>query len=186
MAAIQELAKELDSKERTLRRAVEQGAVRSRRLGSRRVRISEEERSYLRSHWHLLATLRQLLRTERQISWAVLYGSVARGDDEPGSDIDLLIAFRPGADARALRRLTRKLRSRLSRDIDIANAEDVEVRSPLLLSRAVDEGRALIDRDGIWQQRRREKRAIRARGERAYRLEMAEAARAIVELTERA
>jgi predicted nucleotidyltransferase len=186
VAVIRDLADELDSRERTLRRAVDQGTVRSRRLGPRRLRISEQERSYLRSHWRLLATLRELLRTERQISFAVLHGSAARGDDGPVSDVDLLIGFRPGAEIRNHRGLARKLRSELGREVDIADAEDVAARSPLLLSRVVEEGRLLVDRDGAWAQRLNEKRAIRARGERAYRREMAEAARAIVELTERA
>jgi predicted nucleotidyltransferase len=186
MALIGELAIELDSAERTLRRAVAQGTVRGRRLGPRRLRISDEERSYLRSHWQLVATLRELLRTERQISFAVLYGSTARGEDGPGSDIDLLVGFRPAATIGDRRRLARKLRSELGRQIDIADAEDVGARSPLLLSRVVEEGRVLVDRDGTWAQRSSEKRAIRARAERAYRREMAEAATAIDKLTERA
>jgi len=184
MAVIQEIANELDSRERTLRRAVNQGTVRSRRLGPRRLQISEEERSYLRSHWKLVVRLRELLRTERKVSFAVLHGSVARGDDGPGSDIDLLVGFRSGAEIRNRRRLARKLRLELGREVDIADAEDVEANSPLLLSRVVEEGRVLIDRDGTWVRRRNERRAIRARGERAYRREMAEAARAIAELTE--
>lgn len=79
----------------------------------RRLRISDRERFYLRSHRQLVATLRELLCTS--------------------------------------------------------------AGSPLLLSRVVEEGRVLVDRDGTWAQRRDEKRAIRTRGERAYRREMAEA-----------
>jgi predicted nucleotidyltransferase len=186
MAVLGELAIELDSAERTIRRAVEQGTVRSRRLGPRRLRISDQERTYLRSHWQLVATLRELLRTERQVSYAVLYGSAARGDDGPSSDIDLLVGFRHGVQPGDRRRLTGKLRSELGREVDIADAEDVEARSPLLLSRVVEEGRVLVDRDGTWAERLAGKRAIRARAERAYRREMAETATAIGKLTERA
>ena len=160
--------------------------MRGRRLGPRRLKISDQERSYLRSHWQLVTTLRELLRTERQISLAVLFGSAARGDDGPDSDIDLLVGFRPGSEISDRRRLSSKLRSQLGRDVDIADAEDVEARSPLLFSRVVDEGRVLVDRDESWALRSAEKRAIRARGERAYRSEMAEAAKAIAELTKRA
>lgn len=125
----------------------------------------------------------QDLADELRTSEEDLHGSVARGDDGPGSDIDLLVGFRSGAEIRNRRRLARKLRLELGREVDIADAEDVEANSPLLLSCVVEEGRVLIDRDGTWARRRNERRAIRARGERAYRREMAEAAKAIAELT---
>jgi hypothetical protein len=185
VAAIQDLAVAIDSNERTLRRAVAEGAVRGRRLGPRRLRIAPEESAYLKTHWQLLTELRELLRTERQVSFAVLFGSVARGDDGPDSDLDLLVGFRPGGGPRPARRLTRKLRSALGREVDMADADDVEQRSPLLLSRAVEEGRSLVDRDGRWQGLRDERKAIRARGDRAYRREMAEATKAIADLRER-
>src|ERR1700726_1638227 len=47
-----------------------------------------------------IATLRrheQALR-ERGVAHAAIFGSVARGDDRPDSDIDILVEFEPGAE----------------------------------------------------------------------------------------
>jgi uncharacterized protein len=48
-----------------------------------------------------LATLRrnETALRNRGISHAALFGSVARGDNRPGSDIDILIEFDPAAHA---------------------------------------------------------------------------------------
>jgi hypothetical protein len=86
---IQELAANLDVEERTLRRAVAQGALRTSRSGPRRLQLAPGEREYLRTHWPLLSGLRRTLRTEHDVRLAVLYGSLARGDEDAGSDLDL-------------------------------------------------------------------------------------------------
>lgn len=46
-----------------------------------------------------LAVLRQHrpLLTSRHVARAALFGSVARGDAGPGSDLDIMIEFEPGA-----------------------------------------------------------------------------------------
>ncbi|MEX2080610.1 MAG: hypothetical protein WEC33_03255, partial [Dehalococcoidia bacterium] len=85
MGVVQQLAAELDAEERTLRRAVSQGTLRCHRSTPRRLRLAAGEREYLRDHWSLLAELRQALRTERHLQLAVLYGSLARGDEDAGS-----------------------------------------------------------------------------------------------------
>ena len=72
MGVIQDLATELDVEERTLRRAVAQGALRATRTGPRRLRLAPGEREYLRAHWLLLSQLRQALRTEHGVRLAVL------------------------------------------------------------------------------------------------------------------
>ena len=44
-------------------------------------------------HWQLLSQLRQMLRTKRGVRLAVLYGSLARGEEDPDSDLDLLVSL---------------------------------------------------------------------------------------------
>ncbi len=182
MGLIQELAGDLGAEERTLRRAAAQGALRAYRPRPRQLRLAPGEREYLHSHWQLLFELRRALRTERRVRLAVLYGSVARGDEDAGSDLDLLVSL---ADDRPAARseLAIALQRVVGRQIDVADLARVEAEAPLLLDRVLDEGRVLIDRDGCWQQLRGRRRAIRARAQRAYRRQMAAAAGAIEELT---
>lgn len=181
MGAIQELAVDLHAQERTLRRAAAQGALRSSRIGPRRLRLADGEREYLRLHWPLLAMLRRILRTEHRVRLAVLYGSVARGDDDEGSDLDLLISLADDSPA-ARSRLSARLQHLTDRHVDIALVKQVELQSPLLLERVLDEGRVLVDRDDQWRELRERVPAIRARGRRAHRKQMTDAARAIEEM----
>jgi predicted nucleotidyltransferase len=183
MGLIQELAIDLGAEERTLRRAASQGALRCSRPRPRQLRLAPGEREYLRGHWQLLAELRQALRTERRVRLAVLYGSVARGDEDAGSDLDLLVSLADGRPAVAFA-LTARLELLIGRKVDVAQLERVEADAPLLLDRVLDEGRVLVDRDGQWRQLRERRRAIRARAQRAYRRQMASAAQAIEELTQ--
>jgi predicted nucleotidyltransferase len=143
--------------------------------------LASGEREYLRAHWQLLSQLRQALRTERGVRLAVLYGSLARGDEDADSDLDLLVSlagdrFIAGLD------LAARLQGATGRRVDVAHLGRVEEDAPLLLDRVLDEGRVLIDRDGHWQQLRERSRAIHARAQRAHRRQMAGAARAIEEL----
>jgi predicted nucleotidyltransferase len=181
MGVIQELAGELDVEERTLRRAVAQGALRATRPGPRRLQLAPGEREYLQAHWLLLSQLRQALRTEHGVRLAVLYGSLARGDEDDGSDLDLLGSF---AGDRPLTgsRLTARLQRVSGRRVDIARLDRVEARAPLLLDRVVEEGRVLIDRDGEWERLCKGHSVLHARALRAHRRQMAGAARAIEEL----
>lgn len=94
MGAVSQLAAELDAPERTLRRAVALGAVGSRRLSARRLRLVDGEPEYLRDHWGLLSELRGAFRAEPRVRLAVLFGSMARGDDDISSDVDLLVNLR--------------------------------------------------------------------------------------------
>lgn len=182
MGAIQQLADELNADERTLRRAVSQNTIHCRRPGPRRIRLAPGEAEYLRAHWGLLAGLRRALRTERDVRLAVLYGSVARGDEDAGSDLDLLVASSHGEPLDRVHLATR-LRDLAGRAVDIADLKRIEAAAPLLLARVVDEGRVIVDRDGLWQDLYARRRAIRARGQRSYRRQMDEAAHAIAELT---
>lgn len=182
MGAIQQLAEELNADERTLRRAAAQDTIRCHRPGPRRIRLSPGEAEYLRNHWRLLADLRKALRTEREVRLAVLYGSLARGDADADSDLDLLVALSDD-DPLLSARLSMRLRDVAGRDVDVADLQRIEAGAPLLLSRVLDEGRVIVDRDGIWRDLYRRRRAIRARAQRSYRRQMDEAARVIAELT---
>jgi predicted nucleotidyltransferase len=182
MGALQELAADLDAEERTLRRAASQGTLRATRSGPRRLRLASGEREYLSVHWPLLSDLRRALRTQQGVRLAVLYGSLARGDEDAGSDLDLLVSF---ADDRPLAgaKLAVRLEHLSGRRVDIADLERVETRAPLLLDRVLDEGRVLIDRDEQWCLLQERHSAIHVRARRAHRRQMAGAARAIEELT---
>lgn len=182
MGTIQQLATSLDADERTLRRAVAQGTIHCRRPGPRKIRLSPGEAEYLQGHWGLLSKLRQALRTERDVRLAVLYGSIARGDEDAGSDLDLLVAL-SNDEVMASARLARRLGTVVGRHVDVALLEGIEATAPLLLARVLDEGRVIVDRDGIWARLREDRRAIHARAQRSYRRQMAEAAQAIAELT---
>jgi predicted nucleotidyltransferase len=176
------MAADLGAEERTLRRAAAQGTLRCQRTGPRRLRLADGEREYLHGHWHLLAQLRQALRTQRSVRLAVLYGSVARGDEDDGSDLDLLVSF---VDKRASgsQQLAQLLETVVGRRVDIAELGRVDADAPLLLRQVLDEGRVLVDRDGLWPQLRERRRAIRARAQRSYQRQMDGVARAIAELT---
>ncbi len=176
------MAAELGAEERTLRRAVAQGTINCRRQGPRRTKLAAGEADYLREHWELLFDLRKALRTEHKVRLAVLYGSVARGHEDTGSDLDFLVALSDDAPA-----VVTGLAARLShvggRDADVARLGRIESSTPLLLDRVLEEGRVLVDRDGIWGELSSRSRSIAARAKRSYRRQMSEAAQAIEELT---
>lgn len=137
---------------------------------------------YLHSYWPLISSLRRALRTEHSVRLAVLYGSFARGDDDAGSDVDLLVSLaHPRPSARS--QLSARLQRVVDRHVDIAVLEQVEVRAPLLLDRVLEEGRVLIDRDKQWRKLGERQSTIHARALQSHRSQMADAARAIEELT---
>lgn len=160
-----------------------QGTVRCGRPGPRRIKLPPGEADYLRAHWELLSGLKRALRTERDVRLAVLYGSMARGDADGGSDVDLLVALSSDDDLWATAELSRRLSDAVKREVDIARLDRIEANAPLLLERVLDEGRVIADRDGLWTDLRQRRRAIRARAQRSYRRQMNEAAQAIAELT---
>jgi predicted nucleotidyltransferase len=161
------LASELDSDERTLRRAVADGTIRCERLSPRRRRVSEEERLYAVGHWPMLAKLRQALRTERNVRLAVVYGSVARGEDTAQSDLDVLVSFAEDRPDAAVK-LAVRLEGALGRRVDVARLDRVQDTAPLLLLRAVDEGRVIFDRDDQWVALRERRGELARRARRAH------------------
>jgi predicted nucleotidyltransferase len=175
-------ARQMAVPERTLRRAVSRGTVRCRRLGPRRVAIDPSERAFLTQSWPLIAAVTQVLRTERNVRLAVIFGSTARGQAQTGSDLDLLVAL---AEERPMyaQRLSMLLEERLDREVDVLSLARVAERDPALLSTVLAEGRPVIDRDGLWpallaQRENIVQAASAARSERARR-----AAEAIVRLS---
>jgi predicted nucleotidyltransferase len=182
VGVLQDLAADLDVEERTLRRAASQGTLRATRIGPRRLRLASGEREYLADHWPLISGLRRALRNEHRVRLAVLYGSLARGDEDTDSDLDLLISLADDRSSAALQ-LAIRLQRVAGRPVDVAHLERVEAEAPLLLDRILDEGRVLIDRDGQWRLLHERHDGIRARAGRDHRRQMAGAARAIEELT---
>src|SRR5207247_9778707 len=97
MTALALLAQQIGVHERTLRRALNEGALRARRPSPRTLDLPLSERDYVRRSWRLLSGLRSALRTEHNVGFALLFGSTARGTDTPDSDVDVLVALRdPG------------------------------------------------------------------------------------------
>lgn len=182
MATFQELAADLVGEAGTLRQAVSQGTLRVSGNRSRDVQLAPSEREYLRAHWPLLSELREALLPEHHVRLAVLYGSLARGDEDAGSDLDLLVSL---ADDRlsAGFELAVRVKRMSGRRVDIAHLARVEAKAPLLLERVLDEGRVLIDRDEQWEQLCERRSAIRIRARSYHGRQMAGAALAIKELT---
>ena len=180
MPALQELAAELGAPERTLRRAVETRTLRCRRPTPRTLILDDAERDYVHRNWRLLQTLREALRTEPNVKLAVLFGSTARGDAGPRSDVDLLVAWkdwsraRPGA-------LLAKLEDATGREVDLIRWEQAK-KSPLLMDQVLSEGRVIVDRGYVWSRLLAEQDRIIARGRRHERRRAREAEAALVEL----
>jgi predicted nucleotidyltransferase len=148
MGSLDLLAAELGVHGRTLRRAVDDGAIRGDRVSPRRLRLSPAEESYVLQAWPLLGQLRALLRTERNVRFAGLFGSRARGDERPGSDVDLLVVLDDDAIFRQLD-LERRLEAPLGLPVQLVTVDDAR-RAPLLLASAIEDCRVLVDRDGVW------------------------------------
>jgi predicted nucleotidyltransferase len=166
--SLQPLAHELGTTDRTLRRSVRSGLVRARRPSPRTVEIGVDERVYLRKHWSDLARLRRALRTEPGVRAAVLFGSLARGDDRADSDVDLLVELREAAPAARVD-LRHRLEAATGRSVQLVETRSAE-RSPVLLAEILRDGRPLVDRAGLWpalQSRRAAvERAARAEAQR--------------------
>jgi predicted nucleotidyltransferase len=175
MAELDLLAADVGSSGRSLRRAAARGLIRVRRPSPYKVELCGEERRYIRTHWPLLRALSAALRTEHNVRLAVLYGSAARGDDRPGSDVDLIVALEDQGRGLPIARLGMKLEGLLGRPVQIVSLGEAE-SSPALLADAVREGRVVVDRDRAWEHLRRAERAL-ARRAQASEAELQAAAR---------
>ena len=152
------LAAELGTSDRTLRRAIAKGLIHAERPTPRTIALTPGERVYLRRNWDRLARLRSVLRTEPNVETAILFGSVARGTDHPGSDIDLLVALRRDSPLAAAA-LAARLDEKIGASVQVTRLSAAQ-RSPALLAEALRDGRLLVERGGNWQSLRRRERQI--------------------------
>ena len=146
MTDLAALAASLRVSERTLRRAAGRGMIRCRRFGERRLGLPIREQLYLESHWSVLNTLVSELRTVPNVRLAVLFGSVARGDDSEGSDIDVFVRLGDRS-LRARAQILGRLEAATGREIQLIEGDEA---NPLLLADLLREGRVLVDRDEGW------------------------------------
>jgi predicted nucleotidyltransferase len=147
---LQELAQSLHVNERTLRRAWALGTLRGERTTPYKLRLTVDERVYLRRHWSVISKLRAALRTEPNVSLAVLFGSVARGDDDEQSDVDLLVGFRDPGLGKGVE-LARRLRKHIDVPLDVIVLENALRRASFMVE-ILRDGRVLVDRDGRWSE----------------------------------
>jgi len=161
MTVLDALAADLGVSGRSLRRAVERGTIRARRLSPRRTELSFAERQYVETHWELLAKVVARLRTRLNVRLAVVYGSVARGDDRPDSDVDLLVSL-AREDAHTAASLAATIGEELGRRVQVVSLA-AAARMPVLLLDIVREGRVLVDRDGQWPSLTRREQQLRRR-----------------------
>jgi uncharacterized protein len=59
----------------------------------------------------------------RRVVRASIFGSVARGDERPGSDLDLLVEFEPGRTLLDLSGLRLDLQEELGRPVDVVTPQ---------------------------------------------------------------
>lgn len=164
MTALSFVAKEVGVNERTLRRAVNEGALRASRPSPRKLVLPFPEERYLHGHWQLIAKLREVLRTEHNVRFAMLFGSTARGDDTEDSDVDVIVDLRDSDFVREID-LALKLEDAVGRSVDVVDLKDAE-DDPTFLAMALEDGRVLIDRGQAWPELRRREPDLRRRGRR--------------------
>ncbi len=111
----------------------------------------------------LVALVITTLRTEPNVRFALLFGSMATGTDTRESDIDVLVDLRDEGLERLLD-VQVKLAAIVGRDVDVLRLTDAE-DEPALLAVALAEGRVLVDRDGLWPTLRRREPLLRRRGD---------------------
>ena len=170
MNELTSLADEVGVSERTLRRAVNEGTLRGNRISPRKLKLPVAEKEYVRNHWALLAQLREALRTESNVRFALLFGSTARGDDTEESDVDLLVAMRDSSFMRAID-LALKLEPLLGKEVQVLLLEDAQA-NPLLLAEAAREGRVIVDRESRWPRFSGERKNFERRARARYRKQM--------------
>jgi predicted nucleotidyltransferase len=164
MTALAFVAKEVGVSERTLRRAVNEGALRASRPSPRKLELPFSEDRYVRRHWPLIAKLREALRTEHNVRFAMLFGSAARGDDSEHSDVDVIVDLRDPSLERIFD-LERKLAGAIRKSVDVIRLEDAE-EDPTFLANALDVGRVLVDRREVWPDLMARLPGLRQRGRR--------------------
>jgi predicted nucleotidyltransferase len=156
------LAREVGVHERTLRRAVTDGSLRAVRPTPRALDMPLSEREYVRRSWKLLSALRTALRTEHNVRFALLFGTVARGMDAPGSDVDVLVVLRDSRLERIVE-LSAKLTAATGRRVDVVRLDDAR-SEPSFLADVIADGRVLVDREKLWPRLRSREPSLRRAG----------------------
>ena len=97
---------------------------------------------------HTSGPLRLLVESRREQVLAIasrhhasrvrLFGSAARGDDRPDSDIDLLVDFDENSSLFDLMRMSRELEALLGRAVDVVSAGGLKTRDQAILAESVD------------------------------------------------
>ncbi|MBN2575625.1 MAG: nucleotidyltransferase domain-containing protein [Deltaproteobacteria bacterium] len=95
-----------------------------------------------------LAALRAALETEPAVRLAYLFGSGVRGDDGPGSDIDVALWLADEVDLFALGALGERLSAAVAGNVDVT---DLRSAPPLLCRQVVAEGEPLVVRDPLFR-----------------------------------
>jgi uncharacterized protein len=95
-----------------------------------------------------MSPLRSLVSARREQVMAVaarhhanrvrVFGSVARGDDRPDSDIDLLVDFNPDSSLFDLMRMARELEELLGHPVDVVSTGGLKDRDRHILAESVD------------------------------------------------
>lgn len=67
-----------------------------------------------------------------------LFGSAARGEDRPDSDIDLLVDFDEDSSLFDLMRMSRELEALLGRTVDVVSVGGLNSRDQAILAESVD------------------------------------------------
>jgi hypothetical protein len=67
-----------------------------------------------------------------------LFGSVARGEEQPGSDIDLLVDFDPDSSLFDLLHLSQALTDLLGRRVDVVSSGGPKPRDRTIVEEAID------------------------------------------------
>ncbi len=67
-----------------------------------------------------------------------LFGSGARGEDRPDSDVDVLVDFEPGSSLFDVLHLTSELESLLGRHVDVVSTGGLKPRDKHILDEAID------------------------------------------------
>lgn len=153
MTALDDIAREAGASGRTLRRAAARGTIRSIHPSPHRFALDPREREYVRRHWGPISHMLQVLRTRPDVSLAVLYGSFSRGDERPGSDVDVLVQLADPS-LLALSSLIDRLEEELERPVQLVELESAE-ESPSLLAEVMRDGRVLVDRARVWERLKR-------------------------------
>jgi predicted nucleotidyltransferase len=129
-----------------LARWLRKGVVRADGQGE----LTRAEHRWLADNGSLVREIDEATRTVDAIDTVVLFGSRARGDQRPDSDVDLIVDGTISGDARALAVMRGELLERLGHDVEISTLAEARA-APVVLLEAIHEGRVLKDTAGRWQ-----------------------------------